>query len=140
MTIPCKVFCHFPIILWLKIKIYQCKSITQLMQWHAKNSLDDGHMIWSMIDSKAWKQIDVMWPIFSQNPRIFIYFLATNGMNPFGDFNLKHSTWPMLLLMNNLPPCLMTNKFCHVGLHHHGKKSAKDANMETYRHPWLKNY
>jgi hypothetical protein len=28
------------------------------------------------------------------------FALTTNGMNPFGDFNLKHSTWLDLLLIN----------------------------------------
>jgi hypothetical protein len=41
-----------------------------------------------------------------------------DGMNPFGDFNLKHSTWPMLLFMYNLPPWLMTIFFGYVVPHH----------------------
>jgi hypothetical protein len=39
-------------------------------------------------------------------------------MNPFGDFNLKNSTWPMLLFMYNLPPWLMTIFFDYVVPHH----------------------
>jgi len=67
--------------------MYQCNSIAQLMQWHEKNSLEDG-MVWSVVDSKAWKHIDAMWPNFTKDPKNICFSLAMDGMNPFGDFNL----------------------------------------------------
>jgi len=85
-TIPCKVLRHFAFILHLK-RMYQCNSIAQLMQWHEKNSLEDG-MVWSVVDSKAWKHIDAMWPNFTKDPKNICFSLAMDGMNPFGDFNL----------------------------------------------------
>jgi hypothetical protein len=57
------------------------------MQWHEKNSLEDG-MVWYVVDSKAWKHIDVMWPDFTKDPKNICFSLAMDGMNPFGDFNL----------------------------------------------------
>jgi hypothetical protein len=74
---------------------------------------------------------------FKPKPKEICFAFASNGMNPFGDFNLKHLTWPMLLLMYSLPPCLVTNKFCHVGSHHPWKRISEGCNMDTYRHPWL---
>ncbi len=74
------------------------KNIVQLMQWHEKNSLEDG-MVQSVVNSKAWKHIDAMWPNSTKDPKNLCFVLTTNGMNPFGDFNLKHSTWLVLLLM-----------------------------------------
>jgi hypothetical protein len=61
------------------------------MQWHEKNSLEDG-MVRSMVDSKAWTHIDAKWPNFTKDLRNLCFALTTNGMNPFGEFNLKHST------------------------------------------------
>jgi hypothetical protein len=45
-----------------------------------------------MVDSKTWKHIDAKWPNFTKDPRNLCFALATDGMNPFGEFNLKHST------------------------------------------------
>jgi hypothetical protein len=56
-------------------------------------------MVRFVVDSKAWKHIDAMWPNFTKDPRNFCFALVTDGMNPFGKFNLKHSTWLILLLM-----------------------------------------
>ncbi len=88
--IPCKVLQHFHLILCLK-RMYWCKNITQLMQWHEKHSSKDG-MVWFVVDSKARKHIDAMWLNFTKDQRNLCFALATNGMNPFGEFNFKHST------------------------------------------------
>jgi hypothetical protein len=57
------------------------------MQSHEKNSLEDG-MVWSVVDSKAWKHIDAMWSDFTKDPKNIFFSLVMDGMNPFGDFNL----------------------------------------------------
>ncbi len=49
-------------------------------------------MVWFVVDSKAWKHIDAMWLNFTKDHKNLCFALATNGMNPFGEFNLKHST------------------------------------------------
>jgi hypothetical protein len=71
-------------------------------------------MVWSMVDSKVWKHIDAMWPNFTKDPRNFCFVLAMDGMNPFGEFNFKHSTWLVLLLMYNLFPWLVAKQICYV--------------------------
>jgi hypothetical protein len=91
-----------------------------------------------MVDSKVWKHIDAMWLNFTKDPRKLHFALTTNEMNPFGDFNFKHSTWPILLLMYNLPPWLVTkNFFVMLSLIIPRKKSVKDANMDTYMAPLI---
>jgi hypothetical protein len=42
------------------------------------------------------------------------FVLAMDGMNPFGEFNFKHSTWLDLLLMYNLFPWLVAKQICYV--------------------------
>jgi hypothetical protein len=49
------------------------------MQWHEKNSSEDG-MVWSVVDSKAWKHIDAMWPNFNEDPKNFRFALTMDGM------------------------------------------------------------
>ncbi len=125
-TIPCKV--HFPFILHLK-RMYQCKSIAQLMQWHEKNSLEDG-MVRFVVHSKAWKHINAMWPNFTKDPKNLRFVLTTDGMNPFGDFNFKHSTWLILLLMYNLFPWLVINIYFYVISYHPWKGISQGCKYE----------
>jgi hypothetical protein len=80
------------------------------MQWHEKNSLEDG-MVRSMVDSKAWKHIDAMWPNFTKNIKNLRFALTIDGMNPLGDFNLNHSACLVLLFMYNLLPWLVIKNF-----------------------------
>jgi hypothetical protein len=61
------------------------------MQWQKKNSSEDG-MVQFLVDSKAWKHTDAMWPNFTKDLRNLCFVLAMDGMNPFCEFNLKHST------------------------------------------------
>ena len=42
-TVPNKVLCHMPIIPRLQ-RMFRCKSLAQLMDWHAKNRSKDGFM------------------------------------------------------------------------------------------------
>jgi hypothetical protein len=61
-----------------------------------------------------------------------------DGMNPFGDFNFKHSTWLVLLLMYNLLPWLVINNFFMLSFIILGRKeSVKDATMDTYMAPLI---
>ncbi len=96
-------------------------------------------MVQFMVDSKAWKHTDAMWPNFTKDPRNLCLALATDGMNPFGEFNLKHSTQLVLLLMYNLFPWLVTKKFfVMLSVIIPGKESVKDAYMDTYMAPLIK--
>ena len=146
-TVPRKVLRHFPLIPRLK-RMYRCKSIAGLMQHHANNrpkdtgSLETGaeneNLVRSVADSKAWKHIDNMWPDFAVETRNIRLGLATDGMNPFGDFNLKHSTWPVILLNYNLPPWLVTKRFfVMLALIIPGKEAVKDHNFDVYLAPVL---
>ncbi len=49
-------------------------------------------MVQFMVDSKAWKHTDAMWPNFTKDFRNLCFALAMDGMNPFYEFSLKHST------------------------------------------------
>ena len=48
---------------------------------------------------------------------------CTDGMNPFGNQNTNHSTWPVFVWMYNLPPWLcMKSKYIHMSMLIQGPK------------------
>jgi hypothetical protein len=55
--------------------------------------------------------IDNNWPAFAIDPRNIKFGLATNGFNPFSDKTCIWSTWPVMLLVYNLPPWMATKQF-----------------------------
>ncbi len=79
-----------------------------------------------------------MWPNFTKNPRNLCFALVMDGMNPFGDFDPKHSTWPILLFMYNLPPWLVTKIFfVMLSFINPTKESDKNANIDKYIAPLI---
>jgi len=54
-------------------------------------------------NSPQWKKIDCLYPEFGSDPKNLRLGLATDGMNPYGNLSSKHSSWPVLLIIYNLP-------------------------------------
>ena len=57
-------------------------------------------------DSPQWKRIDHLYPDFGDEPRNLRLALALDGMNSYGNLSTNHSSWPVLLMIYNLPPWL----------------------------------
>ena len=57
-------------------------------------------------DSGAWKMFDSKHLEFSSDPRNVRLGLATDGFNPFKIMSTSHNTWPVMLVLYNLPPWL----------------------------------
>ena len=80
-----------------------CQSITQFMDYHAKNRSEDG--VFRMpTDGSALKNIEEKWPIFKDEPRNVILSLEPYGFNPFGELRSTYSVWSIFAINNNLPP------------------------------------
>jgi len=47
-----------------------------------------------------------LYPDFGAEARNLRLALASDGMNPFGNLCSNHSSWPVLLMIYNLPPWL----------------------------------
>nr|KYP59416.1 hypothetical protein KK1_014852 [Cajanus cajan] len=62
-----------------------------------KKKQDDSDYDVSTKDCLQWKKIDSMFPNFGKEPRNVRLGLATDST--------KHSSWPVLLTIYNLPPC-----------------------------------
>jgi hypothetical protein len=54
---------------------------------------------------------------FTVEQRNIHFGMALDGVNPFSNQSLSHSTWPVLLVNYNLPAWLVTKPFFHnVGI------------------------
>ena len=60
-------------------------------------------MLYHSVDSSHRKKIDRLYPNFGKNARNFRLGIATDGMNPYGSLSTQHSSWPVLLVIYNLP-------------------------------------
>ena len=99
---PRKVLHYIPIIPRFQ-RILRCQSVSQLIDYHAKNQSEDG-VIHIPTDGSALKNIKEKWPIFKYEPRNVILSLAADGFNPFGELHSTYSVWHVFIINNNLPP------------------------------------
>jgi hypothetical protein len=82
--------------------------------------------------------VDVTWPKFTIKPYNVILRLDIDGVNPFGAQSSSWYTWPIMFLIYNLPPWLLTNKFFVIfTLIILGKESVKMHNMDVYLAPLI---
>jgi hypothetical protein len=64
--------------------------------------------------------------------------MALDGVNPFSNQSLSHSTWPVVLLNYNLPPWLVTKRFFLIlVLLIPGKDSVTADNIDVYLAPLI---
>lgn len=133
-TIPCKVLRHFPVIPRLQ-RLFRCKSLAQLMDWHAHHTSTDG-MMRVPSDSPAWKHINKEYPSFANESRNVRFGLATDGVNPFGVRATTWSIWPVCLVNYNIPPWLSTKKG-HIMLALLIPGQRKVKNMDVYLEPLI---
>jgi hypothetical protein len=76
------------------------------MRWHEKEIVNDGNMR-HPADSLAWKHVNKeFYKDFADDPRNIRLGLAADVFNPFGMLNVAYTTWPVILILYNLPPWL----------------------------------
>ncbi|XP_058733075.1 uncharacterized protein LOC131604664 [Vicia villosa] len=109
-TAPAKVLWYFPIIPRFR-RMYNNAEDAKQFTWHADERVMDG-MLRHPADSPQWAKIDNDYPYFGKEPRNLRLALSTDGINPHGIQSSSHSTWPVIMLIYNLPPWLcMKRKF-----------------------------
>ena len=64
-------------------------------------------MLYHLIDSSQRKKIDRLYPNFGKEARYLRLGLVTDGMNPYDNLSTQHSSWPVMLVIYNLPPWLL---------------------------------
>ena len=138
-NIPARVIRHFPLIPRLK-RMWRLFEIARLLRGHTKHVNNDGIMR-SVVDSPAWKHIntDVAFGNFGRDERNMRLALALDGVNPFKLSNTNWSTWPVLILIYNFEPWLVTKKvFISLCILISGKRSPDASNIDVFIRPLLK--
>ena len=78
------------------------ESTAKDMRWHAEECHDDG-ILRHLADSNSRKEFNKKHVEHSLEPRNVRLRLATDEFNPFGNMNINYSTWPIILMIYNLP-------------------------------------
>ena len=107
--VPVKVLRYFPIIPRLQ-RLFRCREVAKLLKYHSANQSEDG-MVRSVLHSEQCASVAEIDPRFPQKDTNLYLGLVADGVNPFGNQNLRHSTWPLLTVMYNLPPWLVARRF-----------------------------
>ncbi|XP_058070934.1 uncharacterized protein LOC131219971 [Magnolia sinica] len=109
--IPAKILRHFPLKPRLQ-RLYMSSKTASSMKWHYECRIEDG-MLRHPANSPAWKTFDHYHPTFSSDSRNVRLGLAADGFNPFKTMSITHSTWPVILILYNLPPwmCMKQSYF-----------------------------
>jgi hypothetical protein len=98
------VFWYFPIIPCLKCW-FANKKEPKLLRWHKEKHKQIARMIRHHADATQWRNIDSQKSKFTIDPRNIRIAMITDDMNPFMNSS-THSTWPIMLMILNLPPWL----------------------------------
>ncbi|CAM8966497.1 unnamed protein product [Rhodiola kirilowii] len=86
------------------------------MRWHAEKRVIDTKMR-HPADSLQWAKVDNTFSTFGAECRNLCLGLSTDGVNPHGNLSTQHSTWPVILVIYNLPPRLtMKRKYMMLSL------------------------
>ncbi|KAM6593623.1 hypothetical protein CsatA_001328 [Cannabis sativa] len=119
--IPEKVLWYLPFIPRLK-RFYRSAETSENLLWHEKRRMKDGKLR-HPADSQAWKKVNYLNPDFAAEPRHLRLGLSADGVNPHRSLSSRHSSWPVFLVMYNLPPWLvMKRKFTMLSLMISGPK------------------
>jgi hypothetical protein len=106
-----KILGWFPLISRLQ-RLFMSQRTTQNMRWHAEGRTKDG-VLRHPADGQAWKSFDNLYPDFSSDSRNIRLGLMSDGFSPFGNMSTSYSTWPVMLVLYNLPPwiCMKQSSF-----------------------------
>jgi hypothetical protein len=100
--VPRKILHHIPIILCLQ-RLFKCESISQFMDYHARNKSGDG-VVRMPANGSAFREIEEKSTYFKDEPRNVRLSLVADGVNPFGELRSIYSVWPIFVINNNIPP------------------------------------
>jgi len=108
-TIPIRVLRYFSLIKRLR-RMFRCPELSKHMRWHLKNHSEDGKMR-SVVDSEQWRFVEEKFPNFSGEARNVRMGLSLDGVNLHGIQSSKYSVWPVMMVLYNWPPYLVTKWF-----------------------------
>jgi hypothetical protein len=74
------------------------------------NQSEDG-MVRSVLHSEQCRSVRDIDPRFPEKETNLYLGMAVDGVNPFGNQSLRHSTWLVLTVLYKLPPWLVARRF-----------------------------
>jgi len=107
--IPALVMWYLPVVDRLR-SLFANPEDAKLMSWHASDEHKNDGKLRHPADGKQWQDFNDNHRDFASEPRNVRFALCTDGMNPFAERSSKHSTWPVILTIYNLPPWLMQKR------------------------------
>ncbi|KAK7328924.1 hypothetical protein VNO77_23061 [Canavalia gladiata] len=133
--VPAKILRHFPLIPRLE-RLFMCSTTTESLRWHEEERSKDGKLR-HPADGQAWKDFDRIHPGFASESRNLRLGLMSDGFNPFRTMSISHSTWPVQMMVYNLPPWLsMKSEYTILSLLIPGPQSpGKD--IDVYLQPLI---
>ncbi|XP_049353828.1 uncharacterized protein LOC125818345 [Solanum verrucosum] len=133
--VPRKVLRYFPLKPRLQ-RLFTSPEIASDMTWHHDQRSKDG-VLRHPADSEAWKHFDTLNSGFARDPRSVRLGLTSDGVNPFGNLSVSHSTWPVITTVYNLPPWMCMKKpYCFLSLLIPGPK-APGNDIDVYLEPLI---
>ena len=134
---PAKVLWYFPIIPRFR-RMFRSETDARHLTWHADERIIDGKYR-HPADSPQWSKIDNDYPEFGSEARNLRLALSTDGMNPHGLQSISHTTWPVILMIYNLPPWLcMKRKYMMLSLLISGPKQPGN-DIDVYLTPLIED-
>ncbi|XP_021859270.1 uncharacterized protein [Spinacia oleracea] len=135
--VPAKVMWYFPIIPRFR-RLFSILEEAKNLTWHTDGREKDG-MLRHPADSPQWVKIDKDFPDFGVEPRNLRLALATDGMNPYDNQRSTHSTWPVILMIYNLPLALcMKRKYMMLSMLISGPKQP-GHDIDVYLGPLIED-
>ena len=133
--VPAKVMWYFPPIPRFR-RLFQSPKIAKDLIWHAQEREFDGKMRHPS-DSPSWKLVDYRWPDFASEPRNLRLAISADGINPHSSMSSRHSCWPIIMVIYNLPPWMcMKRKFMMLSLLISGPRQPEN-DIDVYLAPLL---
>ncbi|XP_054793187.1 uncharacterized protein LOC129298770 [Prosopis cineraria] len=130
-----KAIWYFPIIPRFR-RLYSIRQEAKNLIWHANERIKDDK-IQHPADSPEWIRFDRKYPEFGKEDRNLRLALSTDGMNPHGMQSSTYSTWPVMMVIYNLPPWLcMKRKYMMLSLLISGPKQPGN-DIDVYLEPLI---
>jgi hypothetical protein len=136
--VPQRVARYFDVIRHLQ-RMFKCPEVAKHMTWYQTHK-SRGELMRSVADSPQWKTIDENEPEFASVHTNLRLGLVGDGIIPYRNNAIKHSTWVLLITVYNLPPWLLTKKFfLSLALLIPGPKSPTAESIDVFLAPIVRD-
>jgi hypothetical protein len=132
------VMWYLPVIDHLKCEFSNPRD-AELVCWHSEKRRKNNEEIGHPADGTQWKNFDPQYKPFGSESRNIRFALSTGGMNAFGENRTMHNTWPVILVIYNLPAWLChKRKYLMLSILIQGPKQA-GTDIDVFLEPLMED-